>query len=689
MNYLHHPYAFGGHNAVPFDQSMAYDPAMAHHTMVHPMDGYLYPHPPYEMVDYYHQPIMDYEEYAENLSRPRLTKEQVETLEAQFQAHPKPSSNVKRQLAAQTNLSLPRVANWFQNRRAKAKQQKRQEEFERMQKAKAEAEEAVRSKADGADDTSDSDQSDKTTKEETDKASDKKLESSASGEQKKTSTSARSKHQKSRSESAREATFASLQRALNAAVAARENYGSECEQDRNDDLSVGGSVSPTTFPVSARANDHDDSESAHTPFSAWESAKDSSASWTSQSAQEPFGYTGLTTPSFPPTESSLQRASQGEEWAGQLATSAESLPSHRASVDVGSSYGTIHYSVKPELSRRESSDELASTLQGIGIDTSGSPHDLSQLTGRSSWKDAGKELDLAARRKRPRPAAIGTSRSTSMLAGSSAMSPTMRLPSGAGHAVRQSKSAQSLSSRYAGVRKASAAQRSPFNLSTFAEAGTLNSKGEMSGMLQPTVTTGGLAPPTPLTPEDLHHLLPATPSDGGYCLSAQPTSHLFPTTQPMQINIASPPATPLAVDMMSYSYHGVAPPMSAPAHYTTFPEYSSCDGGPLTGRSCSAIMPPSEQSFAARCQMEMPPVSYEQAVDPTGATADIGMFSAKGVDMHMSTGAAAEDARATEFQIQEFPEQQEIHRFVAQQLPSHKPKAYTFAANSTPHNFQN
>ena len=91
---------------------MAFDPTtMAHPSMVHPMDGYLYPHPPpFEMMDFYHQPIMDYEEYAENLSRPRLTKEQVETLEAQFQAHPKPSSNVKRQLAAQTNLSLPRVA---------------------------------------------------------------------------------------------------------------------------------------------------------------------------------------------------------------------------------------------------------------------------------------------------------------------------------------------------------------------------------------------------------------------------------------------------------------------------------------------------------------------------------------------------------------------------------------------------
>ncbi len=110
MNYIHHPYAFAGHPGVPMEQHLGYDPAMVHPSMMHPMDGYIYAHPPFDMVDYYHQPIMDYEEYAENLSRPRLTKEQVETLEAQFQAHPKPSSNVKRQLAAQTNLSLPRVA---------------------------------------------------------------------------------------------------------------------------------------------------------------------------------------------------------------------------------------------------------------------------------------------------------------------------------------------------------------------------------------------------------------------------------------------------------------------------------------------------------------------------------------------------------------------------------------------------
>jgi Homeodomain len=52
----------------------------------------------------------DFEGCSEILTRPRLTKEQVEVLESQFQAHPKPNGNVKRQLALQTKLTLPRVA---------------------------------------------------------------------------------------------------------------------------------------------------------------------------------------------------------------------------------------------------------------------------------------------------------------------------------------------------------------------------------------------------------------------------------------------------------------------------------------------------------------------------------------------------------------------------------------------------
>jgi hypothetical protein len=83
------------------------------------------------------------------VSRPRLTKEQYEILEAQFQVHPKPNGEVKRQLTIQTNLSFPRVANWFQNRRAKAKQQKRQDEFHRIQ-ASGKAANAVKKDNDGS-----------------------------------------------------------------------------------------------------------------------------------------------------------------------------------------------------------------------------------------------------------------------------------------------------------------------------------------------------------------------------------------------------------------------------------------------------------------------------------------------------------------------------------------------------------
>lgn len=52
----------------------------------------------------------EFEENGEVSTRPRLTKEQVEVLETQFQQHPKPNSVAKRQLALQTKLTLPRVA---------------------------------------------------------------------------------------------------------------------------------------------------------------------------------------------------------------------------------------------------------------------------------------------------------------------------------------------------------------------------------------------------------------------------------------------------------------------------------------------------------------------------------------------------------------------------------------------------
>lgn len=63
-------------------------------------------------------------------SKPRLSKDEVERLEKIFQENPKPSSSVKAQLAEELGLERPRINNWFQNRRAKAKQERKQEEYE-------------------------------------------------------------------------------------------------------------------------------------------------------------------------------------------------------------------------------------------------------------------------------------------------------------------------------------------------------------------------------------------------------------------------------------------------------------------------------------------------------------------------------------------------------------------------------
>lgn len=96
---------------MPMDQPMGYGMPVSHHPYEQPMDQCYIPYHQNDIHGFYTTgAIEEYEEYVENLSRPRLTKEQVEILESQFQAHPKPNSNTKRQLALQTSLTLPRVA---------------------------------------------------------------------------------------------------------------------------------------------------------------------------------------------------------------------------------------------------------------------------------------------------------------------------------------------------------------------------------------------------------------------------------------------------------------------------------------------------------------------------------------------------------------------------------------------------
>src|ERR1700754_3975264 len=99
----------------PPRQQIFYHPGQYPPYLQHPQQQFdefymSYGHPDY--TDFVtHGPYQeDFEDVGEVATRPRLTKEQVGVLEAQFQANHKPNSTVKRQLAIQTNLSLPRVA---------------------------------------------------------------------------------------------------------------------------------------------------------------------------------------------------------------------------------------------------------------------------------------------------------------------------------------------------------------------------------------------------------------------------------------------------------------------------------------------------------------------------------------------------------------------------------------------------
>ncbi|KAJ5893981.1 hypothetical protein N7495_005672 [Penicillium taxi] len=694
MSYIHPTWHYGQHSSgLPMEHSYNYEPSMMPPPMMHhhSTDGYLYPHPPMEMIDYYHQPIMDYDEYTENLSRPRLTKEQVETLESQFQAHPKPSSNVKRQLAAQTNLSLPRVANWFQNRRAKAKQQKRQEEFETMQKAKVEAEEASRRKSETLDQL-ESRQSSSTVKEEPERSPTPKQQPATSTSESATSThastSASRKHQKTKSDTAREATFASLQRALNAAVAARERFSHQDSLGQHQTPCEEESVSPTSMapPKAIQCTQETKVLPYHSSYHDWPGMKEDSHSWASahghaDTSLSPASQTMVASRSSHSAHqnvdsySGAQYAPRSEQQMGLIGS------------DTGLGYSNMQYPMSmPEISvnRRESSCTLTASLEGIGISTGSPP--TSQAEG--SWKESGKELDLAARRKRPRPAAIGTANTPTLSASTSmtSLSPSRRMSnSGAGNSMRHTKSAQCLSSRYAGVRKVSATQRSPLNF-TFAEA--VSMKPSKADMLRTSVSSSSLVPPTPLTPQDFQHLVPASPTESNYCLPAQSNNQFYPPSHSMQVNIASPPATPMDI-YSPFPYQNVGPPISAPAHLSCFPEYVGCDQTRSWADNASNSSPEFHSSMQVTHPSTVSPIPYDSvehhgqgyAMESVSASPSL-IYSIEDADMAVSDG----ERKVSDYMMHEYHEQQETNHFGHLQS-AHKPKAYTFANNATLSNF--
>ncbi|KAI5465970.1 hypothetical protein BGZ63DRAFT_119764 [Mariannaea sp. PMI_226] len=72
-------------------------------------------------------------------SKPRLSKEEVEILEAEFQKNHKPNSSTKKALAEQMRVDNARINNWFQNRRAREKKEKNIREYAALQKREKES----------------------------------------------------------------------------------------------------------------------------------------------------------------------------------------------------------------------------------------------------------------------------------------------------------------------------------------------------------------------------------------------------------------------------------------------------------------------------------------------------------------------------------------------------------------------
>ncbi|KAJ9663767.1 hypothetical protein H2201_005488 [Coniosporium apollinis] len=61
--------------------------------------------------------------------KPRLTKEQHDVLERHFQEHHKPSTTTKKGFAETLGVPLDKINNWFQNRRAKVKQDAKKQQM--------------------------------------------------------------------------------------------------------------------------------------------------------------------------------------------------------------------------------------------------------------------------------------------------------------------------------------------------------------------------------------------------------------------------------------------------------------------------------------------------------------------------------------------------------------------------------
>ena len=233
------------------------------------------------------------------------------------------------------------------------------------------------------------------------------------------------------------------------------------------------------------------------------------------------------------------------------------------------------------FSRRGSdSSELANNLNTIQLQRV-----RSQQTSDDEFKSPQiPRLGLAARRKRARPAALGTiSMRSQSCTGPQNLSPVMKTaPLGLSNSVRRIKSTGNNLNVIGG--RIQKAQRSPLYIQSFQEAGVYDALQSMSGpptgssFVQP---NSGATPITPQSP------MPADPSfsngSSKTLVHSSSNPNMLPTQHqqpgPFGNNTRSPETTPFPQPQVFASHyqpqsHFMAPPQSAPAHMVSFPNNS-------------------------------------------------------------------------------------------------------------------
>ncbi|RVX70893.1 hypothetical protein B0A52_06050 [Exophiala mesophila] len=608
----------------------------------------------------------EFGEMEEISTRPRLTKEQVEVLESQFQANHKPNSQVKRQLAIQTKLTLPRVANWFQNRRAKAKQQKKQEEFEAQNSGTA-------------------NDSNGSTSSKPASAGPSSPTKSISSPSKRSVSSRHASPSPTRvRDTSKEASWASLQRALNSAKVAQATQPQPAQMK--------ASMAPPGLPLQANAmnlpirSSRPNSVSQHPLGEPWAVQRPAGEPYPSpitlQDTSFDFGFDQETftsqqaveQPEAPTDYSSSAFVVTPEDWDEPLATPKNAAGNFDPSAALpspgltGPSY--------PGSRRQSTTDDLSNNFGNFALASSSPNIVKARRQSETIRAPENGNLDIAARRKRPRPAPLTSSSLRSRSYGAmTSVSPTFRHGTAtpqAPHTVRHVKSAgHGLNSRFAGVRKASSAQRSPMCVSTFAENEAFHQL-----MAQQAMAAQSLAdlPQPMLSPGVISGSRVHEPEKNPFFAHNIEMPHSY--QQSLHITTASPPITPLASDFLN---HGVPSqpafvPASAPPQYASIPDYTPpYSAGPMTNSSWSdaPLTSPDGTTFPSSSYM-----GYINQGDGLPANFQQFVLASDKTDLSID---GMTDHKKTEFYIQEFPNQRREHAHVAQQLPNQTPKSYTFA----------